>query len=141
MDPKLSSTYHDGEVPTGQELYETRHGSGLHHHLYPLVGVIGQIRQSPADVGEDLAVIVVEELHQGRKHLLHGLQGRGRVLVATQVGERPGHVEQVGGLSQRVRSYHGYFDRMTHRQTLDGLEDNGTVTLNICYGKQPEPIM
>ena len=42
-----------------------------------------------------LSVSVLDEMADGRHHLLGRLEGRGRGLVAAEVGERPGNVPEV----------------------------------------------
>ncbi len=101
---KLNTTYHNGELSTGKQLDQAGHQASLHHHLYPLIGAIGQVGHGPAGVGQNLPVVVVQEAHQGWKQLLHGRQRRCRVLVSTQVGQRPGDIAQVAGLVWRVKS-------------------------------------
>ena len=66
--------------------------------LYFVISAISEVAEGPAGVRQHLLVCVVDELGQGRQALLDCLKGWGRVLVATQVGQGPGHVAQKGSL-------------------------------------------
>lgn len=114
-------TYHDGELPTGEQRYQEGHQAGLHHQPDPLIGRVSQVGHGPADVLQNLPVVVLQEAHQGRKQLLHRRQRRTRVLVLTQVGQRPGDAR----LGRCIRNsviwqHHGFITVIVVRLTDTG---------------------
>lgn len=59
-----------------------------------LIGAIGDVRESPASVGEHLLVVRVEERGERGQKLVQHLHRWRRVLVAAQIRQRPRDVAQ-----------------------------------------------
>lgn len=88
---------------------ETGDYAGINDFLNSLVRSICEVRQSPASVGQDLFVSVVDEMGEGGQELTDGWNAWGRILVAAQVRKGPGNVSQKSSLktSKLSRVCHG----------------------------------
>lgn len=93
--PAHPITHHYGQVTASQEPHKLGHQSSLHNNFYPVIGTVCEVGDGPARVCQHLGVVVVQQADQGGQDLLDGLDGRGRVLIATQVWQRPRHVPQI----------------------------------------------
>lgn len=91
-------TYDHSQLLEAEHLHQAGDQTGLDHHLDAVVGAVREVGDGPAGVGEHLRVVVVEQADQGGQDLLHGSQGRGGVLVAAEVRQRPRHVAEIAGL-------------------------------------------
>jgi hypothetical protein len=60
---------------------QVRDGSGVNNFLNSFVRAIGEVRKSPASVGEDLFVVVVDQVGQGGKKLPDGRTLGGGLLL------------------------------------------------------------
>lgn len=73
-------------------------------YLYLVVGAISDVAESPARIPQHFGIVMAQELSKHRKAAAAGLQRRGWVLIATQVGERPGNVSQKRHLQQEFQN-------------------------------------
>ena len=84
----------DGHFIVIQQSNEPRDDSSVDNFLNSFVRAIGEIRQSPASVGENFFVVVVDKVGQGGKKLSNCRDTGRRILVTAQVGQSPSNVAQ-----------------------------------------------
>ena len=88
----------DGHFVVIQQSDETSDNPRIDHFLDSFIGSVGEIRKCPAGVGQDLFVVVVDEVGESRKELSDCRDGWRRFLVAAQVGQCPRNITQECGL-------------------------------------------
>jgi len=115
-----------------EQLHEALGHAGLDHSLDLVVVTIGEIRDGPAGMGQDLVVSRVEEHSEGGEHLAGQGPVGGRVFATAEVGQSPGGSRHHRGLVLRFleeleegeggplssKQYHGTLDR--HQQCCQG---------------------
>lgn len=82
----------DGGGGVHEQLYQATGDVGLDDSLDLVVGAIGQVRDSPAGVDENLVVKRVHELSENGERRSDGVPVRLRGLAAAEVAESPGGV-------------------------------------------------
>ncbi len=99
-----------------EELDEAAADAGLDDGLDLLVGSVGEVGQRPAGVGEDLLVLLVDELGEGRQGGAHAVEVR-LGLAAAKVGQGPGGVAQHGhfGLALELHEQRLHGARVEHQ--------------------------
>merc|ERR1712055_619050 len=85
---------HDTDLATVQEGDQAGDDSGIDDALNLLVRPISQVGQSPARIGQDLTVLVLNQLSQAWQALLHNLKWRRRIFVPAKVRNCPCDVSQ-----------------------------------------------
>jgi hypothetical protein len=83
-----------GHLNVVQQSDQPRDDTGVDNLLNPFVRAIGEVRQGPASVSEDLFVVVVDQVGQCGKQLPDGRDTGRRILVTTQVGQSPSDITQ-----------------------------------------------
>lgn len=77
-----------------QQRDQVRNDAAVDDQLDLLVAAVGQVAERPDGVDEDVHVRVVNEMTEGWKDLIDGLDRRRRVLVAAQVDDHPRDVAE-----------------------------------------------
>ena len=81
-----------------EQLHEALGHTRLDHSLDLVVVTIGEIRDGPAGMGQDLVVSRVEEHSEGGEHLAGQGPVGGRVFATAEVGQSPGGFPHHRGL-------------------------------------------
>jgi hypothetical protein len=68
-----------------QQGNETRNYSSIHDFLNSFVGTVSEVGQSPASIGENLFVVVMNKVSQSGKKLPDCRYTGRRILIATRV--------------------------------------------------------
>jgi hypothetical protein len=97
-----------------EELHHATADTSLDDSLDLVVATIGQVRQSPAGIGEDLLVGRVDETSEGGESGADELEGR-LGLAAAEVGEGPGGIPEHGELGR----LHQVLQERTHGAVLE----------------------
>lgn len=71
-------TYQDVEFRAGHELNQPGQEPRVNHLADALVAAVGEVGEGPADVRENLVVLVLQEVEEDGQHLLHGFFARVR---------------------------------------------------------------
>lgn len=70
----MKACYHNTELLVVHKLHQTRDDASFHNHVDAVVIAVGQVRDGPARVRQDIGVGEMEQLDQRGKHLQEEIQ-------------------------------------------------------------------